>query len=166
LVQFITIERIKLFRVTRLADYGIVILTYLAAHAESTCTARDIATVVHLPQPVVSKVLKALCREEIIASQRGVKGGYMLARSPRQITVAEIIRALEGPIAVTECTNSLKDCSLKQGCPVRTNWHRINEAIQSSLERISLAEMAQPLANSLVVIDLHRTPEKQQLEKI
>jgi len=137
--------------VTKLADYGIVMLTYFATHEGSTHNARDIARVVKLPLPVVSKVLKLLAREGLLVSQRGIKGGYLLARGPDQITVADIIRALEGPIAVTECTDLLRgDCDLETGCPVRTNWHLINTAIQDALKKISLAEMTQPLPRTLV----------------
>jgi len=135
-----------MLRVTKLADYGIVMLTYFATNSASTFNARDVAKVVRLPLPVVSKVLKLLARQGLLSSQRGIKGGYGLAKSPRDITVAEIIRALEGPIAVTECTDSLHgDCGLQIGCPVRTNWHLINRAIQEALEKITLEEMAQPL---------------------
>lgn len=138
-----------MLRVTKLADYGIVILTYLAAHRENTYNARDIATLVNLPLPVVSKVLKLLGKSGLVVSQRGIKGGYGLARSPQEITVAAIIGAVEGPIAVTEC-NTTRDCDMQTGCPVRTNWHLINRTIQSALEKISLAEMTQPMAQPLV----------------
>ena len=138
-----------MLRVTKLADYGIVILTYLAAHRENTYNARDIANLVNLPLPVVSKVLKLLGKSGLVASQRGIKGGYGLAHAPEKITVAAIIQAVEGPIAVTEC-NTNRDCDLQTGCPVRTNWHLINRTIQSALERISLAEMTQPMAQPLV----------------
>jgi FeS assembly SUF system regulator len=140
-----------MLRVTKLADYGIVILTFFAAHGASTHTARDIAAIVRLPLPVVSKILKALARDGLLVSQRGTKGGYGLARRPEEITVAHIIRALEGPIAVTECTDRIKGgCELEVGCPVRTNWHRINQAIYQALERITLAEMTQTLIEPLV----------------
>jgi FeS assembly SUF system regulator len=138
-----------MLRVTKLADYGIVILTYLAAHRQNTYNARDIAGLVNLPLPVVSKVLKLLGKSGLVISQRGIKGGYGLARPPEEITVAAIIRAVEGPIAVTEC-NTNRDCNLQTGCPVRTNWHLINRTIQSALERISLAEMTHPIARPLV----------------
>ena len=138
-----------MLRVTKLADYGIVILTYLAAHRENTYNARDIASFVNLPLPVVSKVLKLLGKSGLVISQRGIKGGYCLAYPPEEITVAAIIRAVEGPIAVTEC-NTSGDCELQTGCPVRTNWRLINRTIQSALEGISLAEMTQPLAQPLV----------------
>lgn len=140
-----------MLRVTKLADYGIVMLTYFATHSGLTFNARDVAKVVRLPLPVVSKVLKLLSRNGLLASQRGIKGGYGLARAPQDITVAEIIRALEGPIAVTECSDSLHgDCDLQVGCPVRTNWHLINQAIHDALEKITLAEMTQPLPQPLV----------------
>jgi FeS assembly SUF system regulator len=143
-----------MLRVTKLADYGIVMLTYLAANRESTYTARDMAKIVQLPLPVVSKVLKLLGKAGLLTSQRGTKGGYGLARDPQEITVAAVIRALEGPIAVTECIALNRDCNLELGCPVRTNWHLINYAIQSALEKITLAEMTKPLSQALVGLTL------------
>jgi FeS assembly SUF system regulator len=143
-----------MLRVTKLADYGIVMLTYFAANRENTYTARDMARIVQLPLPVVSKVLKLLGKSRLLTSQRGTKGGYGLARDPQEITVANVIRALEGPIAVTECIALNRDCSLELGCPVRTNWHLINYAIQSALEKITLAEMTKPLTPSLVNLTL------------
>ena len=140
-----------MLRVTKLADYGIVILTHLAGHSAAIYNARDIANEVRLPLPVVSKILKLLARNGLLGSHRGIKGGYGLARKPELITVAEIIRALEGPIAVTECTDTVRgDCGLETGCPVRTNWHLINQAIYQALEKITLAEMTQPLGRHLV----------------
>jgi FeS assembly SUF system regulator len=141
-----------MLRMTKLADYGIVMLTHFASSpTQVTHNARDIASAVHLPLPMVSKVLKVLAREGLLVSHRGTKGGYSLARRPGDISIAEIIRALEGPIAVTECTDTLHgDCDLELLCPVRGNWHRINQAIREALESISLAEMTQPLPTRLV----------------
>lgn len=139
-----------MLRVTKLADYGIVMLTLLANHPENTFNARDMAAQVKLPMPVVSKVLKLLSKAGLLTSQRGTKGGYGLARPPGEITVAEIIRALEGPIAVTECSDTNGDCWLQTGCPVRTNWHLINQAIHTALEKITLADMTRPMHPSLV----------------
>jgi len=140
-----------MLRVTKLADYGIVMLTHVASRGGATHNARDIASEVRLPLPVVSKVLKQLVREGLLVSQRGTKGGYGLARGPEQITVAQIIRALEGPIAVTQCTDKVRgDCDIETKCPVRTNWFLINRAIHGALEKITLAEMTQPLQNRLV----------------
>ncbi len=140
-----------MLRVTKLADYGIVILTHLATRGRASCTARDVAREVKLPLPVVSKILKLLAGQGLLESRRGTKGGYGLARRPEEITVAQIIRALEGPIAVTECTDRIRgECGLETGCPVRTNWHLINRAIYQALETITLAEMTQPLVEPLV----------------
>jgi FeS assembly SUF system regulator len=148
-----------MLRVTKLADYGIVMMTYFAVQGGSTHNARDISGVVRLPLPVVSKILKSLARDGLLVSQRGTKGGYGLARKPEEITVAEIIRALEGPIAVTECTDRVKGgCELEIRCPVRTNWHRINQAIYQALERITLAEMTQSIHEPLVSLQV---PSKQ-----
>jgi FeS assembly SUF system regulator len=147
-----------MLRVTRLADYGIVMLTFFATHPENTYAARDIANHVKLPLPVASKVLKLLSKAGLLSSQRGTKGGYALARPPGEITVASIIRAFEGPIAVTECSDIKGFCGLETGCPVRTNWHMINQAIHSALEKITLAQMTQPLRQPLISLDLPGRP--------
>jgi len=138
-----------MLRVTKLADYGIVMLTFLAAHSQGTYAARDVATLLGLPLPVASKVLKMLGKAGILISQRGNKGGYALSRPPGEITLAGIITALEGPIAVTQCERG-SDCGIEPGCPVRTNWHLINRTIQAALEKITLAEMTRPLTEPLV----------------
>ena len=143
-----------MLRVTKLADYGIVMLTFFATHPENTYNARDIANAAKLPLPVASKVLKLLSKAGLLTSQRGTKGGYGLAHPPEEINVAAIIRALEGPIAVTECSAMNRDCELETGCPVRTNWHMINYAIHSALEKITLAQMTQPLHQSLIKLTL------------
>lgn len=153
-----------MLRVTKLADYGIVILTHLASQGGTTSNARDVAREVRLPLPVVSKILKLLARNGLLESRRGIKGGFGLARKPDGITVAQIIRALEGPIAVTECTDRIRgDCGLETGCPVRTNWHRINQAIHEALETITLAEMAQPLGQQLVNLTNSSKPKQFQV---
>ena len=147
-----------MLRVTKLADYGIIILTFFANRSEGTANARDIAGQVNLPMPIVSKVLKLLNKAGLLTSQRGIKGGYGLARPPAEITVAGIIRALEGPLALTECSDLKGDCGLGIGCPVRTNWHLINHAIYSALENITLAQMAQPFHPSLIGLNAPGRP--------
>lgn len=150
-----------MLRVTKLADYGIVLMTHFACDSSrSIHNAKDLASEVRLPQPVVSKILKALARQGLLLSQRGIKGGYTLARRPDKISVAEIIRAIEGPIAVTECTDKVNgDCDLERLCPVRSNWHRINESIREALEKITLQEMRHPIGQGLVTLtDRDRTP--------
>jgi FeS assembly SUF system regulator len=147
-----------MLRVTKLADYGVLMLTHFASHRGSTYNARDMAKAANLPIPVVSKILKLLSKGGLLISQRGTKGGYGLARLPEQITIAAVIRALEGPIAMTECSKLGRDCTLETGCPVRTNWHLINQAIQSALENITLADMSQPLRYPLITTALPASP--------
>lgn len=136
-----------MLRMTRQADYAIVLLTYFAHHPESpSYTARDLAAQVHLPEPMVGKILKCLAREGLLTSQRGAKGGYQLARAAQDISVAEIVTAVEGPIGITECTSdSTVPCSIAAMCAVKSNWQTINRVVRDALASISLARMAGPL---------------------
>ena len=96
-----------MFRMTKLTDYGIVLLTHFAAHDDRVAhTARELALETRLPLPTVGKLLKQLSRGGLLASQRGTKGGYILSRPPREITISAIIATLEGPVAITECNTA------------------------------------------------------------
>lgn len=137
-----------MLRITRETDYGVVLLARLTASDEAVMNARDLATETQIPQPTVSKILKALARGGLLESHRGVKGGYSLAHDPESISIASVIRVLEGPIALTDCADSAhadgadhSDCEHLSGCPVQGNWNRINQAIQATLEGINLVEM-------------------------
>jgi FeS assembly SUF system regulator len=153
-----------MLRVTKITDYGIVMLTQMASRNGASSNAKDIAQEARLPLPVVSKILKSLARNGLLESKRGIKGGYGLARRPEEITVAEIIRALEGPIAVTECNDRIRGvCGLQSGCPVSANWRLINDAIYQALERITLAEMARPLNRQAVNLEEPAPPERFQV---
>ncbi len=138
-----------MLRLTRLADYGIVLLTVFADRPNHTYSSRDLAGAANLPLPVASKILKLLSKAGLLISQRGTKGGYRLARKPEEIGVASIIHSLEGPITVTECAGANGECSLDASCPVRTNWNMINQAIHSALDKLTLAQLKQPLHQSL-----------------
>ena len=134
-----------MIRMTKQADYAIFLLTHMASEPIRVFPAAELAEAVHLPGPTVSKILKMLARSEVLESHRGVKGGYSLARQPGSINVAEIITALEGPIAITECINDGPgECSVEPICTVRGHWQRINQGIRGALEAITLAEMASP----------------------
>ncbi|MCA9666361.1 MAG: SUF system Fe-S cluster assembly regulator [Myxococcales bacterium] len=135
-----------MFRITKQADYGIVLMTYFARDEErSVHNARDLADRARLPQPTVTKILKVLARQGLLISQRGVKGGYQLAGEPREITVGRIITALEGPIAIAQCCENGGGCEKDDHCPVAGNWQIIDNVIRQALESITLADMAQPL---------------------
>lgn len=135
-----------MIKIGRLTDYGIVLMTHMASHPGAAHNAAEVALEAHLPVPTVSKLLQELARAGLLESQRGAKGGYALARDARHISVAEIITALEGPIALTACSagDVDPDCEHEPLCPVRGHWTRINRAIRAALEGISLAEMAAP----------------------
>jgi len=130
-------------------DYGIVIMARMASAPERELfTARDLAEAVQVTLPMVSKTLKSLARAGLLVSQRGVKGGYSLARDARHISVGSIIRALEGPVAITRCCDpSPPDCEHQPFCALPHHWDRINRALWQALEAIPLAEMAQPVSS-------------------
>ena len=134
-----------MIKLSRLADYSIVLMTQLAARPGSLVRAPDMALVTGLPVPTVAKTLKRLAHAGLVESQRGAKGGYALARAASEISVASIIEALEGPIAMTECVEESEEgCSYEATCRVRSNWQRINQAVSGALEGITLEEMAEP----------------------
>lgn len=137
-----------MIRMARLTDYAIVLLTHIARGSQASMrNARDLAAESRLPLPTVSKVLKILAREGLLVAHRGAKGGFTLARRAEEITVADIIGALEGPIALTECSDhSNGPCVLEARCPVGSNWRRINRVVRDALGGITLLEMTRPLA--------------------
>jgi FeS assembly SUF system regulator len=140
-----------MIRLTRQADYGIVVMTYFARVGETeTHTARDVAGEIHLPLPMVSKILKCLARGGLLTSHRGVNGGYNLERAPEEVSVADVITALEGPINMTTCTDDDSDCcEIDEVCNVKGNWQLVNQVVRQALENITLEHMAAPMPCSL-----------------
>lgn len=141
-------ERLGVIRITKQADYGLVLLALFAkGHGGRSFTTKDLAAETHLGLPMVAKILKLLVHAGLLVSHRGVKGGYSLARHPAEITVYDVIAALDGPISLTECSTEGSDCQVETWCQVRKPWARINEAIKDALQRVSLAEMTCPVAD-------------------
>ncbi len=134
-----------MIRVGKLTDYATVILSVIAKDKNRVFAAMEIAAVTGIALPTVSKILKALVNAKVLMSTRGSKGGYMLASDPSQITVAAIISALEGPIALTECSMSKQACEQASGCGIRANWHIINQTIHNALESVTLADLIRPV---------------------
>lgn len=144
-----------MLRITKQADYGIVLLTHFArAERGTTITASQLTERTGLPGPTVTKVLKLLGRAGLLISHRGVQGGYELSRAPDRINVAQIIAALEGPIAFTQCSANAVGCTREPICPVRPNWQRVDEVLRQALEGISLTEMADDMRHKLPVVQL------------
>ncbi len=132
-----------MFRLNRLTDYGVVVLTQMSRNPNDLRTAPQISQETGVPLPTVAKLLSALAHEHLIESHRGATGGYTLNRPAAEISVAEIIQALEGPIALTACVEgSADDCGVAALCPMRGNWDRVNKAIYGALSEVTLADMA------------------------
>lgn len=131
-----------MFRLSKLADYAVVVATSLGTSGQPVLTATELAERSHLPAPTVAKVLKLLARADIVSSTRGAAGGYALARPLERITVAETIAAIDGPIALTACVDGGHEgCGASPCCPMRGNWGQVNRAVQQALGSVSLAQM-------------------------
>lgn len=145
-----------MIRLTKQTDYAIVLMSQIADSEQPRHTAAELAEETLLPQPMVSKILKLLARGDLLESHRGAKGGYSLILRPEEVSVAAIIAALEGPIAITECTTETPhECSYEASCRLRGNWQQINNAVRSALEGITLADMslaAPPARTTLVTL--------------
>jgi FeS assembly SUF system regulator len=142
----------RVIRLSKLADYGIVIMTHLARHEARQLATPEIATATGVPIAMASKILKLLVRGELLGSHRGAHGGYGLARPAVAITVADVIEALDGPIAVTSCTEpGPSDCVIEAVCAARTNWRRINGAIREALDGITIDEMARTIPEAFMI---------------
>ena len=132
-----------MFRLNRLTDYGVVILSWMDRRRGELMTAPQLAQDTGIPQPTVAKILNMLAHGNILQSQRGVAGGYTLSRPADQVHMAEVVQALEGPIALTACVEgSGSDCEVESLCPMRGNWNKVNRAIYTALCDVTLADMA------------------------
>ena len=133
-----------MLRLSKMTDYGTLVLAELARGPGRRHSAAEIAEQTGLAGTTVSKVLKNLARQGLVTSTRGAQGGYALARGAREITAADIIDALEGPVAVTECSDENGECNLEPICGVGKGWQKINEAIRGALEGVTLDDLARP----------------------
>ena len=131
-----------MLRLSKLADYGCQVMVYMARDS-AIHSASEVAIGLGMAAPTVSKILKMLARDGLVASVLGAKGGYALSRYPQEISIAEIINAMDGPISITECS-STSTCTRESFCSTRGNWQGINHVIQQALDNVSLAEMITP----------------------
>jgi FeS assembly SUF system regulator len=134
----------RMLRVSRLTDYATVVMTCIAAHPADVLSTAQIADESKLELPTVSKLLKALGQASLVESFRGVNGGYRLARPAADISLAEIVEALEGPISMTECSAGSGHCDRESQCGVRGSWRQINSVLDSALRNMTLADMLKP----------------------
>jgi len=130
-----------MFKVNKMTDYATVVLIAIAQVREVQSTQR-LATQTSIPLPTVAKLMKSLGRAGLVVSQRGASGGYVLGRPAAAISVADVIQAVEGPIALTACADtSDEQCNIQTLCPVQGKWNRVNTAVRSALEEVTLADM-------------------------
>lgn len=132
-----------MLRVTKLTDYATVVLTVLASRPGEVLSAADLAERAGLEPPTVSKLLKPLAQAGLVEGLRGVHGGYRLSRGAGEITLVDVVEAIEGPLAMTECSQHDGQCSLADTCGVRANWRLINDVVADALRAVTLAQMLQ-----------------------
>jgi len=132
-------------RISKLTDYGTLLLVHLSSYAdEELCSASELAAGTGLALPTVQKIMKTLARGKLVVSARGAEGGYRLARGPDDISAAEILSELEGPVAITECSDDDSHCQLEPNCQVGGAWQKISRAIRSAMHDIRLIDLLNP----------------------
>ncbi len=136
-----------MLRISKLTDYATVILAHMTVMPERLHTAAEVSEATGLAQPTVTKLLKQLQKSHLVTSARGMRGGYQLSRPATSISAAEILDALEGPIAITECASHDSQCGIEHACRVGRSWQRINHAIRRALQDINLHELADSTAS-------------------
>lgn len=147
-----------MLRISKLIDYGTLILTHMAGTPDQVISASELASSLGLGPATVSKVLKSLGQHGLVTSTRGARGGYCLSRPAQQINIAQIIDALdEQPFGLTECTATPGVCSVEADCHIRTNWERINSIVRRTLEEVTVADMINPMHDEPVTFHPPRT---------
>ncbi len=156
-----------MIRMSKETDYGILLLTHFArVPQELIFSARELSEVTGVPLPMVSKILKMLARSDLLVSQRGAKGGYALAKRPAEITIVDVLMAMEGTVALTECIDQPGDCRQEPTCRVRENWEIINERVLVALREITLAEMCSPISGALVSLDTDEDTSRSTIPRV
>jgi FeS assembly SUF system regulator len=134
-----------MLKVTRLTDYALVLLWHLSSAPDEGASAREAAAATQLPLPTVRKLLKRLAQAGLVEAHRGAHGGYRLVARPDRINIADVIAAIDGPVALTECASHSPDCNRLKTCSLRPNWLLISAALRRALKDISLEDMSRPL---------------------
>src|SRR5215470_3939638 len=136
--------RATMIILSKLADYGVIVATHLAAFPDRQVNASTVAAETRLPQATVAKLLKALAHAGLVTAARGAGGGYRLARSATAISVAEVVAAIDGDIGLTQCSVHVDECARTSYCPTRPHWAAINRAVGEALAAVSLDAMLTP----------------------
>jgi FeS assembly SUF system regulator len=147
---------------SKLADYGVIVATHLAALPDRQVNAATIAIETRLPQATVAKLLKGLAHAGLVTAARGAGGGYRLARDARAISVAEVVAAIDGDIGLTQCSVHVEECARTSFCPTRPHWAAINRAVGEALSAVSLDAMLTPAAFAFAA---SASPSKSQTDE-
>lgn len=148
------IELVIMIKIGKLADYALLITNYLVVKTDSLCTNDELSKMTHLPIATVRKLLRKLVDAELVTSYRGIKGGYRLSVSPQDISIAQVIIAVEGQIAITECASTNDICNFAYDCNLKENWGILNKFFVNTLSNISLADMSQTLSEQPIKFDV------------
>jgi len=130
-----------MLKLSRLADYATLLMCRMTQDAQEAQSAAQLAQALGLPLPTVAKLLKRLTRAQLLYSERGGKGGYRLARSPAAISLVDVISAVDGPPALTQCVSAPGSCAIEPSCETRDHWAAINQAVSGVLSGVSLAQL-------------------------
>jgi len=141
-----------MLRFTKRADYGLMAIHYIAINdGFGAVSAKRIAEEFAIPPELMAKILQRLAKQRLVVSTNGPKGGYALARRPTEITVGQVIRALEGPINIVSCLED-SECPQMEKCNLRRPVHKIQAAISQVLDTMSLTELTSADAPELLSI--------------
>lgn len=132
-----------MIRLSKLTDYAFVVLAFLSKKEGQLTTANEIAVATSLPEPTVGKILKQLAKSDFVKSSRGSAGGYVLGKEAKEITVADVIQIMEGPIAIISCVGKKNNiCAYEEKCPTRGKWDKVNLSLQQTLKSFSLEDLS------------------------
>jgi FeS assembly SUF system regulator len=148
-------------RVGKLTDYATVMAARMAREPERVFAAAELAAAGHVGVPTASKILKLLTRARLLNSVRGAKGGYVLARSAAEISLAQVIAALEGPTGLTECSAAAGLCTQEGCCEIRSHWQAIDRVLRNALDHTTLADLSGPAPVTEFVPTIVPAPARQ-----
>ena len=151
-----------MLRLSKKADYALIAMRHLASgDPSSSSSAREIAEGYAIPPELLAKVLQRLVRARLLASVQGTRGGYKLARGAAEMTVADVIQAIDGPVAVTACSPTNHECEQYERCEIRDPLWKIKARIVDALATVTLAELAEPapLTAPVTFVTPPRTPD-------
>ncbi len=135
-----------MFKVNKLTDYATVVLIEIA-RSNVVRSSQHVSERTGIPLPTVAKIMKNLNKAGLVSSQRGAGGGYTLGRKAGEISIADVIQAVEGPIALTACADTSDEhCGIESVCPVQGKWNRVNTAVRAALTEVTLADMTADVA--------------------